>query len=64
MAPMDRFDSPLGLALLLSVSVMLGAFLVDVMGWQQLDATDYLLAALGGFVGGFLGGMLRQRRRA
>ena len=61
---MDRFDSPLGLALLLAVAVVFGAFLTDVMGWRELEATDYLFAAMGGFIGGFVGGMLRQRRRA
>lgn len=57
---MSRFDSPLGLAILMAAALVFATAILSV--WLDMDATDYLVAGIGGAIGGFVGGSLRRRR--
>ena len=58
---MNLQNTGLGLAIVAAMGVLAGAFITDLLGWVDLDAWDYLLTAVAGFVGGYLGWYLRRK---
>ena len=59
---MNRLDPQIRAALLGAFSILVALFILDLVGWRDSDAWDYVIGAVGGAVGGWLGSLIMRKR--